>query len=127
MFLFYLKNNWKNSYSDNFNFKVRLMIGVRTLCHLMTKFMESSPSKWWSCYKVYIVANKILSQNQSLFLAFWLRKWPFLQLCTKKTRESGKKKRQNKLKIMQKWKNTHQNVRIKIPYQNWAHNLHFAI
>lgn len=92
MFLFYLKNNWKNSYSHNFNFEVRLMIGVRTLCHLMTKSMEPSPSKWWSCYKVYIVANKILSQNQSLFLAFWLRKWPFLQLYTKKTGESDKKK-----------------------------------
>ena len=58
----------------------------------MTKSMEPSPSKWWSCYKVYIVANKILSQNQSLFLAFWLQKWPFLQLYTKKTGESDKKK-----------------------------------
>ena len=36
-------------------------------------------------FEAYIVAHKILYQDQSLFLAFWLRKWHiFLQLYTKK-------------------------------------------
>ena len=44
-------------------------IGVKKMCYLKTKFMEPSISKLQSCYKVYIVANNVLYQNQSLFFS----------------------------------------------------------
>ena len=49
--------------------------------------------------KAYIVAHKILYQNQSLFLAFWLRKWHFFYNYTpKNSRKWQKKKGDKKLK-----------------------------
>ena len=45
----------------------------------------SFEDKIHGAFKAYNVAHKILHQDQSLFLAFWLRKWRiFLQLYTKK-------------------------------------------
>ena len=46
--------------------------------------------------KAYIVAHKILYQNQSLFLAFWLRKWHFFTIIHQKIAENGKKKKGDK-------------------------------
>ena len=52
----------------------------------------SFEEKIHGAFKACIVAHKILYQNQSLFLAFWLRKWHVFTIIHQKIAENGKKR-----------------------------------